>query len=100
MSVWNIGLVVSANVAQLRAASRHMQSDIRRVMNAQSKQYTQAVKYQKMQQDAARNSLTALAVEALKTFQTRKIDDLIVVNARREPVGLIDSQDLPKLKLA
>ena len=37
---------------------------------------------------------TALAVEALK------IDDLIVVNAKREPVGLIDTQDLPKLKLA
>jgi|TARA_B100001971_G_scaffold199816_2_gene210742 arabinose-5-phosphate isomerase len=42
----------------------------------------------------------ALAVEALKIFNTRKIDDLIVVNAQREPVGLIDSQDLPKLKLA
>ncbi len=43
---------------------------------------------------------TALAVEALKIFNTRKIDDLIVVNTQREPVGLIDSQDLPKLKLA
>ena len=43
---------------------------------------------------------TALAVEALKIFNTRKIDDLIVVNSKREPVGLIDSQDLPKLKLA
>ena len=42
----------------------------------------------------------ALAVEALKIFNTRKIDDLIVVNTKREPVGLIDSQDLPKLKLA
>ena len=27
------------------------------------------------------------------------IDDLIVVNRRRQPVGLVDSQDLPKLKL-
>ena len=43
---------------------------------------------------------SALAVEALKIFHTRKIDDLIVINAKREPVGLIDSQDLPKLKLA
>ena len=43
---------------------------------------------------------SALAVEALKIFHTRKIDDLIVVNAKREPVGLIDTQDLPKLKLA
>lgn len=41
----------------------------------------------------------ALAVEALKIFNQRNIDDLIVVNARREPVGLIDLQDLPKVKL-
>ena len=42
----------------------------------------------------------ALAVEALKIFHNRKIDDLIVINAKREPIGIIDSQDLPKLKLA
>ena len=41
----------------------------------------------------------ALAAEALKIFNERSIDDLIVVNAKKEPVGLIDSQDLPKLKL-
>ena len=41
----------------------------------------------------------ALAAEALKLFNERNIDDLIVVNAKREPVGLVDSQDLPKLKL-
>jgi arabinose-5-phosphate isomerase len=41
----------------------------------------------------------ALAAEALKIFDQRNIDDLIVVNARKEPVGLVDSQDLPKLKL-
>jgi len=41
----------------------------------------------------------ALAVEALKIFNERNIDDLIVVNAKSEPVGLIDSQDLPKLKI-
>ena len=41
----------------------------------------------------------ALAVEALKIFNERNIDDLIVVNTRREPVGLVDSQDLPKLKI-
>ena len=41
----------------------------------------------------------ALAVEALKIFNERNIDDLIVVNAKREPVGLVDSQDLPKLKM-
>jgi arabinose-5-phosphate isomerase len=41
----------------------------------------------------------ALAMEALKIFDQRNIDDLIVVNARHQPVGLVDSQDLPKLKL-
>jgi arabinose-5-phosphate isomerase len=41
----------------------------------------------------------ALAVEALKIFNEHNIDDLVVVNARCQPVGLIDSQDLPKMKL-
>lgn len=41
----------------------------------------------------------ALAMEAVKIFNQRNIDDLIVVNAKREPVGLVDSQDLPKLKM-
>ncbi|HZF00485.1 MAG TPA: KpsF/GutQ family sugar-phosphate isomerase [Methylomirabilota bacterium] len=44
-------------------------------------------------------SENALAVEALKIFNGRTIDDLIVVNSKREPVGLVDSQDLPKLKM-
>jgi arabinose-5-phosphate isomerase len=44
-------------------------------------------------------SENALATEALKIFDERNIDDLIVVNAKQEPVGLVDSQDLPKLKI-
>lgn len=41
----------------------------------------------------------ALAVEALKIFEKRQIDDLIVVDAKRRPVGIVDSQDLPKFKI-
>jgi arabinose-5-phosphate isomerase len=41
----------------------------------------------------------ALGVEALRLFTAHKIDDLIVVDAARRPVGLIDGQDLPKLKI-
>jgi arabinose-5-phosphate isomerase len=52
-----------------------------------------------MTPDPVRIREDALAVEALKIFNRRNIDDLIVVNARGEPVGLIDLQDLPKLKL-
>ncbi|HEX3624200.1 MAG TPA: KpsF/GutQ family sugar-phosphate isomerase [Verrucomicrobiae bacterium] len=41
----------------------------------------------------------ALATEALRIFDERNIDDLIVVNSKKKPVGLVDSQDLPKLKI-
>ncbi len=41
----------------------------------------------------------ALGVDALRIFETYKIDDLIVVNRRGQPVGLVDSQDLPKFKI-
>jgi len=41
----------------------------------------------------------ALAVEALRLFESARIDDLIVVDADRRPVGLVDGQDLPKFKL-
>ena len=37
--------------------------------------------------------------EALRRFEEDRIDDLIVVDRRGRPVGLVDSQDLPKLKL-
>jgi arabinose-5-phosphate isomerase len=41
----------------------------------------------------------ALGVDALRLFEAFKIDDLIVVDAKGKPVGLIDGQDLPKLKI-
>src|SRR5215212_360299 len=44
-------------------------------------------------------SENALGVDALRLFEAHKIDDLIVVNARGRPVGLIDGQDLPKFKI-
>jgi arabinose-5-phosphate isomerase len=42
---------------------------------------------------------TALGVDALRLFEAHKIDDLIVVDGRNRPVGLVDGQDLPKLKI-
>ena len=58
---------------------------------------------QPLKQVMSRNPISiredALAGEAVKVFNQRNIDDLIVVDAKRQPVGLIDSQDLPKLKL-
>jgi arabinose-5-phosphate isomerase len=43
--------------------------------------------------------IEALAVEALRVFDRYKIDDLIVVDDTGRPVGLVDVQDLPKMKL-
>ncbi len=44
-------------------------------------------------------SENALGVDAVRLFEAHKIDDLIVVDARGRPVGLIDGQDLPKFKI-
>jgi arabinose-5-phosphate isomerase len=39
------------------------------------------------------------AFEVLNLLDQHRIDDLIVVNDKSEPVGIVDSQDLTKLKL-
>jgi arabinose-5-phosphate isomerase len=41
----------------------------------------------------------ALGVDALRLFQAHRIDDLVVIDRAGKPVGLIDGQDLPKLKM-
>jgi arabinose-5-phosphate isomerase len=41
----------------------------------------------------------ALAVEVLKTIGENRIDDIVVMNAEGKPVGLIDTQDLARLKI-
>ena len=41
----------------------------------------------------------SLAVEAVKQVGEKRIDDIVVVNAEGKPVGLIDAQDLARLKL-
>jgi arabinose-5-phosphate isomerase len=41
----------------------------------------------------------ALAVDALRLFEIHKVDDLICVDGRGRPVGILDGQDLPKFKI-
>jgi arabinose-5-phosphate isomerase len=41
----------------------------------------------------------ALAVEALKTIGENRIDDIVVLDASGKPVGLVDTQDLARLKM-
>jgi arabinose-5-phosphate isomerase len=40
-----------------------------------------------------------LAAEALHVLETHRVDDLVVVDAENRPIGLIDSQDLARLRL-
>jgi arabinose-5-phosphate isomerase len=72
--------------------------DFRRRMADDDDLLSQPLK-QVMTRNPIRVRADALVAEALKIFNERNIDDLIVVNAKLEPVGLVDSQDLPKLKI-
>jgi arabinose-5-phosphate isomerase len=40
-----------------------------------------------------------MAVEALKVFQARSFNEIVVVDPAGVPLGVVDSQDLPKLKI-
>jgi arabinose-5-phosphate isomerase len=40
-----------------------------------------------------------LAVEALRVFESLKIDDLIVIDENGTPIGVIDGQDLTKVRM-
>ena len=40
-----------------------------------------------------------LAAEVIPVLSSHRIDDLVVINADHQPVGLVDSQDLSRLKL-
>ena len=40
-----------------------------------------------------------LAAEAVKAVSNRHIDDLVVLNKDMAPVGIIDLQDLARMKL-
>ncbi len=40
-----------------------------------------------------------LAAEVLQILEQHRIDDIVVVNAANEPIGMVDSQDLTRLKI-
>ena len=44
-------------------------------------------------------SVNTLAADALRIFEKHRINDLVVVDESNHPVGLIDGQDLPSLRL-
>jgi arabinose-5-phosphate isomerase len=40
-----------------------------------------------------------LAAEVLQVLEHHRIDDLVVLDEKRRPVGIVDSQDLSRLKV-
>jgi len=40
-----------------------------------------------------------LAAEVLATLEKCRVDDLVVVDAEGHPVGMVDTQDLTRLRL-
>ena len=41
----------------------------------------------------------SLAIDALKIFESHSINDLLVVDKENHPIGVIDGQDMPKLRI-
>ena len=73
--------------------------DFRRSALAGGGQFLQGPVSQFMTRGGKTVPADALAVEALKLFQQFKISDLFAVDPKGRPVGYIDVQDLPKLKI-
>jgi arabinose-5-phosphate isomerase len=74
--------------------------DFRRIM---SKNDGESVLLQPVGDVMTRNPLyatdTMFAAELLKVFSEKHIDDLPVVDASGKVVGIVDIQDLPKMKV-
>jgi len=52
-----------------------------------------------MTRDPVSVSADALAAEALRTIGDHRIDDVVVLDSDGKPVGLVDTQDLARLKI-
>lgn len=89
---------VSVVNARGRLAGVFTDGDLRRRMAADEQILNRPLR-EVMTRNPVRVREDQLAAEALRIFHQRNIDDLIVTNDKGEPVGLVDSQDLPKLKL-
>jgi arabinose-5-phosphate isomerase len=100
--LWVMGRAKAGSVSVVNARGRLVgvftDGDLRRCMTAD-----EAVLGRRLRDVMTRRPVTlredALAAEALRIFNERSIDDLVIVNSAGHPVGLVDSQDLPKLKV-
>jgi len=74
-------------------------ADLRRLLTQRGRDVLQERSAEVMTPDCKRIRLDALAAEATGLFHKHRIDELPVVDANDQPVGLIDVQDVVTLKV-
>ncbi|MBU4200823.1 MAG: KpsF/GutQ family sugar-phosphate isomerase [Verrucomicrobia bacterium] len=83
---------------QRRVVGIFTDGDLRRMLSHQSRVLDQPIR-KNMTPAPITIRDNARAVEALTLFEDHNIDDLLVVDAGRHLVGMVDIQDLPKFKI-
>ena len=73
-------------------------ADLRRAILKDSDVFSQQIDNY-MTSDPIKVESGMLVADALKVFEENLIDDLLVVDADNKPIGIIDGQDLPKLRI-
>ena len=73
-------------------------ADLRRAILKDSDVFSQQIDNY-MTSDPIKVESGMLVADALKVFEENRIDDLLVVDADNKPIGIIDGQDLPKLRI-
>mgnify|MGYP001464404468 CR=1 FL=1 len=73
-------------------------ADFRRAILKDSDVFSQQIDNY-MTSDPIKVESGMLVADALKVFEENRIDDLLVVDADNKPIGIIDGQDLPKLRI-
>ena len=73
-------------------------ADLRRAILKNREVFSQAIDLF-MTHDPIKVESGLLVADALKIFEENKIDDLVVVTTDNKPIGIIDGQDLPKLRV-
>lgn len=90
---------VALTTAEGRLAGIFTDGDFRRTALSGGADFLQKPVAHFMTRGGKTIAADVLAVEALKLFQQFKISDLFALDAEGRPVGYIDVQDLPKLKI-
>ena len=69
------------------------------VVGAIAKAWQDHALWGKREQRVIGLATSQIATEVLAVLEKHRVDDLVVVNDKGQPVGLVDTQDLTRMKL-